>query len=57
MKVFGSQRDSSKLVQFPVLDGSIQCLMSNDLRAYLNCRTSGLLLHPQLLRILLNSNS
>ena len=55
-KMFGSQRDSSNFVQFPVLDGSILFLISIVLKAYLNCRTSGLF-HPQRRRILLNKSS
>ena len=54
---FGSHNVSSEWVQFPVLDGSILFLIRNLLNAYMNCKTFGLLFHPHLQQILLNSSS
>ena len=52
-----SQRASSKLVQFPVFDGSMLFLMIIQCIEYLNSMTLGLLFQPHLWRILLNNSS
>ena len=57
IKPFDSPSESSKRVQFPVLEGSMLFQMIIFQRAFLKCSTLGLLFHPQHHLILLNKGS